>query len=56
MMVTNILLKDWSPALRVSSVCLSILSMLSSATQKVRPPNDSYFSSTYRSGPKSVRW
>lgn len=26
---------EWSPALKVSSVCLSILSMLSSAKQKV---------------------
>ena len=31
---------DWTPALKTSSVCMSILSMLSSATQKMSPPND----------------
>lgn len=32
----SILDKDWSPALNVSAICLSILSMLSSCTKKVR--------------------
>ena len=31
----SILDKDWSPALNVATVCLSILSMLSSCTKKV---------------------
>jgi len=31
----NVLYDGWSPALTVTSVCLSILSMLSSATEKV---------------------
>ena len=31
----SILTTDWSPALSVESVCLSILSMLASATEKV---------------------
>ena len=31
---------DWSPALKVSSVCLSVLSMLSSATEKSRPADN----------------
>ena len=32
----SILTKDWSPALSVEAVCLSILSMLASAKEKVR--------------------
>lgn len=31
----SILTDDWSPALSVTSVCLSIVSMLSSCTEKV---------------------
>lgn len=35
--------KEWSPALSVQSVCLSVISMLSSAKQKGLPPdNHSY--------------
>jgi ubiquitin-conjugating enzyme E2 W len=37
----NILGEDWSPALTVQSICLSLLSMLSSATEKVSPPDNS---------------
>ena len=36
----DILDTDWSPILTVSSVTLSILSMLSSTTKKIRPVND----------------
>ena len=36
----DILDTDWSPILRVSSVTLSILSMLSSTTEKKKPAND----------------
>ena len=36
----DILDTDWSPILRVSSVTLSVLSMLSSTTVKKKPPND----------------
>ena len=36
----SILYSDWSPALKASSVCMSIISMLSSATKKQKPPND----------------
>jgi ubiquitin-conjugating enzyme E2 W len=36
----NILGSDWSPALTVMSICLSILSMLSSAKVKCRPDGD----------------
>jgi ubiquitin-conjugating enzyme E2 W len=39
----NILGEDWSPALTVRSICLSLQSMLSSSTVKCHPPdNDSY--------------
>lgn len=47
----NILGEDWSPALTVRSVCLSLLSMLSSSTVKEPPQdNDSY---VRRKGPES---
>ena len=48
---------DWTPALKTSSVCLSILSMLSSATEKVKPPNDET-SSAYmiHKSPKDINW
>ena len=36
----NILDTDWSPSLTVYSIALSILSMLSSTTKKIRPVND----------------
>jgi len=40
-MMVNIINKlEWSPALNVGSICLSVLSMLSSATKKVKPVND----------------
>lgn len=32
--------KEWSPALTVNSIVLSVLSMLSSATKKIKPHND----------------
>lgn len=40
----NILGEDWSPALTVKSICLSIQSMLSSATVKIPPPDDARYS------------
>jgi ubiquitin-conjugating enzyme E2 W len=36
----SILDKEWTPALQTSQVCMSILSMLSSATEKKEPPNN----------------
>lgn len=52
----NILGDDWSPALTVKNICLSILSMLSSATKKEKPPDDDRYSSTYRGNPKKTRF
>ena len=48
---------DWTPALKTSSVCLSIISMLSSAEKKIKPPNDEA-SSRYMKGksPKEISW
>ena len=54
----NILGADWSPALTVQSICLSVLSMLSSAESRGRPPGDDRYSSTHPVGsnPKNTRW
>ena len=53
----SILYDHWTPALRVSSIILSIQSMLSSCQEKVKPENDSSFVS-YSKGrsPKSFNW
>jgi ubiquitin-conjugating enzyme E2 W len=54
----NILGDDWSPALTVESICLFILSMMSSAQVKVRPNGDERYSQTHPPGsnPKNTRW
>eukprot|EP00124_Ichthyophonus_hoferi_P003387 Ihof_evm9s290 gene=Ihof_evmTU9s290 len=52
----NILYQHWSPALSVQSICLSILSMLSSNDEKKRPvDNDMYVSKAAKS-PKETSW
>ncbi|KAK4535121.1 hypothetical protein CDCA_CDCA03G1146 [Cyanidium caldarium] len=53
----SILYDSWSPALTVNSVALSIQSMLSSATEKRRPPdNDAYVRNCRGRSPKQTRW
>ncbi|KAF2073173.1 hypothetical protein CYY_005526 [Polysphondylium violaceum] len=53
----SILYDNWSPALTVSSICLSILSMLSSCTEKTRPADDSfYIARAVGKSPKDTRW
>nr|XP_022314300.1 ubiquitin-conjugating enzyme E2 W-like isoform X2 [Crassostrea virginica] len=52
----SILTDDWSPALSVQSVCLSIVSMLSSCKEKKRPPDDSFYVKTCSKNPKKTRW
>eukprot|EP00026_Physarum_polycephalum_P009847 Phypoly_transcript_09984.p1 GENE.Phypoly_transcript_09984~~Phypoly_transcript_09984.p1 ORF type:complete len:154 (-),score=5.15 Phypoly_transcript_09984:800-1261(-) len=53
----SILYDGWSPALSVTSVVLSILSMLSSCTDKQRPPdNDTYIKNAIGRSPKDTRW
>ena len=48
---------EWSPALTVSSICLSVLSMLSSANKKVKPFNDAEFVKRAAGrGPKAFLW
>ncbi|WOL19652.1 putative ubiquitin-conjugating enzyme E2 16 [Canna indica] len=54
----DILYDSWSPAMTVSSVCISILSMLSSSTAKERPPDNDRYVKNCRNGrsPKETRW
>ncbi|CAN0078496.1 unnamed protein product, partial [Hapterophycus canaliculatus] len=53
----SILYDEWSPALTIQSVCLSILSMLSSCTAKEKPSdNDAYVRKIGRSSPKTTIW
>ncbi|KAJ8033333.1 Ubiquitin-conjugating enzyme E2 W [Holothuria leucospilota] len=52
----SILTDDWSPALSVQSVCLSILSMLSSCTEKKHPPDNSFYVRTCNKSPKKTKW
>lgn len=52
----SILTDDWSPALSVTSVCLSIVSMLSSCTEKKRPPDNAIYVRTCNKNPKKTRW
>jgi len=52
----NILGDDWSPALTVKSICLSLLSMLSSSTEKVLPQDNDRYVSVPRSTPKNTRF
>mmetsp|Transcript_14363 Transcript_14363/g.24454 ORF Transcript_14363/g.24454 Transcript_14363/m.24454 type:complete len:81 (-) Transcript_14363:43-285(-) len=48
---------DWTPALKTSSVCMSILSMLSSADKKQKPPNDEESSAYMKNkSPKDINW
>ena len=50
----SILYADWSPVLKVSTVCMSILSMLSSATHKSAPAGGEAL--RMYSSPKQVSW
>ena len=52
----NILGEDWSPALTAKSVCLSIISMLSSATEKMLPEDNTRYTSRSRASPKETSW
>ncbi|CAK7346310.1 unnamed protein product [Dovyalis caffra] len=54
----DILYDSWSPAMTVSSICISILSMLSSSTVKQRPADNDRYVKNCRSGrsPKETRW
>lgn len=52
----SILTEDWSPALSVQSVCLSIVSMLSSCREKRRPPDNALYVRTCSKNPKKTKW
>jgi ubiquitin-conjugating enzyme E2 W len=53
----SILYDEWSAALTVSSICLSIISMLASAKKKGKPFNDQEFvKRAVGKGPKNFRW
>lgn len=54
----SILSDEWSPALSVQSVCLSIVSMMSSCKHKQAPPdNDRYIVSCKDpNDPKKTKW
>jgi len=52
----SILTDDWTPALSVQSVCLSILSMLSSCKEKKRPPDNNFYVRTCNKSPTKTRW
>lgn len=52
----SILTDDWSPALSVQTVCISILSMLSSCREKKRPPDNDIYVKTSRKSPKNTKW
>lgn len=52
----SILTTDWSPALSIESVCISIVSMLSSCTEKKRPDDDAFYVTRASSNPKDTSW
>jgi len=52
----SILTDDWTPALSVQAVCLSIVSMLSSCKDKKRPPDNAIYVRTCSKNPKKTRW
>lgn len=52
----SILSDEWTPALSVSAVCLSIISMLSNASKKERPPDDMIYVRTCNKNPKKTKW
>uniref|UniRef100_A0A1I7YRM2 N-terminal E2 ubiquitin-conjugating enzyme n=1 Tax=Steinernema glaseri TaxID=37863 RepID=A0A1I7YRM2_9BILA len=52
----SILSDDWTPALSVQAVCLSIVSMLSSCKEKKHPPDNAIYVRTCAKNPNKTRW
>ena len=54
----NILYDDWTPALTVHSVCMSLLSMLASCTHKELPPDNMMYTmmTPHEKNPKNTRF
>ncbi|KAJ1962197.1 hypothetical protein GGI12_002788 [Dipsacomyces acuminosporus] len=50
----DILYDKWSAALTVKSLCLSILSMLSSCKEKVKPPDNQHYIATADQSPREA--
>merc|ERR1712156_694854 len=50
------LTEDWSPAVSVRTLCLSIISMLASATEKVPPHDNKSYVAKGRANPKDTKW
>ena len=50
------LYSGWSPAMTAERLCLSIQSMISSATVKVKPEGDREYSTRHRGSSKDTRW
>ena len=46
----NNLYDTWSPALTVGKLCLSIISLISEATEKTSPPDDEFFGQQFKNG------
>jgi len=52
----SILAEDWSPAMTVESVCVSVVSMLNSCPKKELPPDNDRYVRTCSKDPKKTRW
>ncbi|XP_057292320.1 ubiquitin-conjugating enzyme E2 W-like [Hydractinia symbiolongicarpus] len=52
----SILTEDWTPAMSVTSICLSIVSMLSSCKEKKLPPDNNMYVRTANKNPKKTKW
>lgn len=47
---------EWSPSLTAYSICLSLQSMLNSATAKKTPPDNSRYCASAPADPRKTRW
>ena len=52
----SILYDQWTPALTASTICISLQSMLSSCTEKVRPVDNDRYIRTAAKSPKDSNW
>ncbi|KAL3640918.1 Ubiquitin-conjugating enzyme E2 15 [Castilleja foliolosa] len=52
----DILYDSWSPAMTLGSICISILSMLSSSPAKERPADNDRYVKNCKKSPKETRW
>ncbi|XP_040582247.1 ubiquitin-conjugating enzyme E2 W isoform X1 [Lepeophtheirus salmonis] len=52
----SILTDDWSPAMSIRSVCLSVMSVLASASEKKPPPDDLDYVRKCSRNPKETLW